>query len=81
MANAEEEEDEPKFSKLDQAYKPEGVMPGEHTKKVPPCEDDPDCTVTINMGLDEAEEAWLIQFLQNNQVVFAWSASDLRGVN
>ena len=31
-ANAEEEEEEPKFSKLDQAYKPEGVMPGEHMK-------------------------------------------------
>ena len=56
-------------------------MPGEHTKKVPLCEDFPDRTVTIGKGLEEAEEARLIQFLRNNQVVFAWSSSDLRGVS
>jgi hypothetical protein len=41
-------------------------MPGEHTKKVPLCEVVPDRTVTIDKGLDEAEEARLIQFLRNN---------------
>ena len=79
-ANNEEKEDEAKPSKLDQTHK-EGVMPAEHTKKVPLCEDVPDHTVTIGKGLEEAEEARLIQFLRNNQDVFAWSSSDLRGVS
>ena len=37
--------------------------------------------VVIGKGLEEAEEARLIQFLRNNQDVFAWSSSDLRGVS
>ena len=37
--------------------------------------------VIIGKGLEEAEEARLIQFLRNNQDVFAWSSSDLRGVS
>ena len=37
--------------------------------------------VIIGKGLEEAEEARLIQFLYNNQDVFAWSSSDLRGVS
>ena len=48
---------------------------------MPLCEDVPDRTVTIEKGLDEAEEARLIQFLYNNQDIFAWSSSDLRGVS
>ena len=75
--DAEEEGEELKFSKFEQAHRAEGVMPGEHTKKVPFCEDVPDRTVTIGRGLDEAEEARLIKFLRNNQDVFAWSSSDL----
>ena len=43
----------------------------EHTKKVPLCEDVPDRMVIIGKGLEEAEEARLIQFLCNNQDVFA----------
>ena len=35
----------------------------------------------IGKGLGEAEEARLIQFLRNNQDVFARSSSDLRGVS
>ena len=58
-----------------------GVSPAEHTKKVPLCEDVPDRMVIIGKGLEEAEEARLIQFLRNNQDVFAWSSSDLRGVS
>jgi len=54
-----------------------GVSPAEHTKKVPLCEDVPDRMVIIGKGLEEAEEARLIQFLRNNQDVFAWSSSDL----
>jgi len=37
--------------------------------------------VIIGKGLEEAKEARLIQFLHNNQDVFAWSSSDLRGVS
>jgi hypothetical protein len=75
-ANIKEEEEEPKPPKFEQSHK-EGVMPGEHIKKVPLCEDVPDSTVTIGKGLEEAKEARLIQFLRNNQDVFAWSSSDL----
>jgi len=59
----------------------DGVMPAEHTKKVLLCEDVQDRTVTVGRGLEEAEESRLIQFLRNNQDVFAWSSSDLRGVS
>ena len=59
----------------------EGVSPAEHTKRVPLCEDMPDRMVVIGKGLEEVEEARLVQFLRNNQVVFAWSSSDLRGVS
>ena len=79
-ANAEEEEEEAKPSKFEQHHK-EGVIPTEHKKKVLLCEDVPDRTVLISRGLEEAEEARLIQFLRNNQDVFTWSSSDLRGVS
>ena len=59
----------------------EGVSPAEHTKKVPLCENVPDRMVVIGKGLEEVEEARLVQFLRNNQDVFAWSSSDLRGVS
>ena len=52
-------------------------MPAEHTKKVPLCEDVPDHTVMIGKGIEDAEQVRLIQFLRNNQDVFAWSSSDL----
>ena len=65
-ADTKEEEEEPKPSKFEQVHKAEGVLPGEHTKKVPLCEDVPDRTVTIGKGLEEAEEARLIKFLRNN---------------
>ena len=50
-ATEDKEEGEPKPSKPDEAYKPEGVAPAEHTKKVPLCEDVPDRTVIICKGL------------------------------
>src|SRR6185503_919256 len=37
--------------------------------------------VIIGKELEEHEEARLIQFLRNNQDVFAWSSSDLGGVS
>ena len=58
-----------------------GVSPAEHTKKITFCEDVPDRMVVIGKGLEEAEEARLIQFLCNNQELFTWSSSDLRGVS
>ena len=65
-ADAKDKEDEAEPPKPDQAYKSEGVMPGEHMKKVPLCEDVPDRIVNIGKGLDDTEEARLIQFLRNN---------------
>ena len=43
-------------------------------KKIPLCEDVPDQMVIIGKGLEEVEETRLIQFLRNNQDVFAWSS-------
>ena len=37
--------------------------------------------VIIGKELEEVDEARLIQFLRNDQDVFAWSSSDLRGVS
>ena len=79
-ANNEDEEKEAKPPNFEQHDK-EGVFPAKHIKKVLLCEDVPDRTVTIGRGLEEAEESRLIQFLRNNQDVFAWSSSDLRGVS
>ena len=72
--DAEEGEAKPLSS---ERHDKEGVTPAEHTKKVLLCEDVPDRTVTISRGLEEAKESRLIQFLRNNQDVFAWSSSDL----
>ena len=75
--NEEEVAKPPTFEK----HGKEGVMPAEHTKKVPLCEEVPVRTETIGRGLEEAEESRLIQFMRNNQDVFAWSSLDLRGVS
>jgi hypothetical protein len=40
-----------------------------------------DQTVVIGSGLSADEEANLVQFLQKNKDVFAWSAKDLTGVD
>jgi hypothetical protein len=39
----------------------------------------PDRTVTIRAHLNPEEEKELIQFLNKNKGVFAWSAKDLQG--
>ena len=52
----------------------------EETKRVPL---DPlvlDKHVTIGIGLSEEEEDKLMEFLQSNKDVFAWSSNDLGGV-
>jgi hypothetical protein len=53
-ANIEEEE-EAKPPKFEQSHK-EGVMLGEHTKKVPLCEDVPDRIVTSARGLKKPKK-------------------------
>ena len=50
-------------------------------KKIPLDEHLPDKMVTINAILEPEEEKELLEFLRKNQDVFAWSASDLRGVS
>jgi hypothetical protein len=41
----------------------------------------PDRAVTIGANLSPEEEKELIQFLNRNKDVFAWSAKDLQGVD
>jgi hypothetical protein len=50
------------------------------TKKVY-LDDMPDRAVIIGANLSPEEEKELIQFLNRNKVVFAWSAKDLQGVD
>ena len=76
-----DDEDEKAKPLNSEQHDKDGVMPAEHTKKVLLYEDVSDRTITIGRALEEAEESRLIQFLRNNQDVFAWSSSDLRGVN
>ena len=79
---APEEDDDAVATEDEQrSQRSEGVSPVEHTKKVPLCEDMPDRMVIIGKELEKAEEARLIQFLRNNQDIFTWSLSDLRGVS
>jgi hypothetical protein len=51
------------------------------TKRVPLDKHLPDKVVTISATLDPEEEKELLEFLSKNRDVFAWSASDLRGVS
>jgi hypothetical protein len=50
------------------------------TKKVY-LDDTPDRAVTIEAHLSPEEEKELVQFLNKNKDVFAWSAKDLQGVD
>ena len=52
----------------------------EETKSVPLEDAVPDRRVTIGGNLSKEEEAELIETLAKNKDVFAWSASDLKGV-
>jgi hypothetical protein len=57
------------------------VQPGCDTKKVLLDEMVWDQAVVIGSDLSPSEEGALIQFLQKNRDVFAWSAKDLTGVD
>ena len=50
-------------------------------KKVPLDKHLPDRQVTISAALEPEEEHELLEFLNKNKDVFAWSASDLHGVS
>jgi hypothetical protein len=56
------------------------IAPDGETKKVY-LNDMPDRAVTIGAHLNSEEEKELIQFLNKNKDVFAWSAKDLQGVD
>ena len=53
----------------------------EKTKCVPLQEAVPDRKVTISATLSKEEELELLDVLQKNQDIFAWSAADLQGVS
>ena len=55
--------------------------PIKEPKKVPLDKLLPDRQVTINAALEPEEERELLEFLNKNKDVFAWSANDLRGVS
>jgi hypothetical protein len=74
-----EEREEPYEEAKRDKQKIEIVADGE-TKKVY-LDDMPDRAVTIGAHLNPEEEKKLIQFLNKNKDVFAWSAKDLQGVD
>jgi hypothetical protein len=77
--NSVEEKKEPYIEAKRDKEKIEIVADGE-TKKVY-LDDMPDRAVTIGAHLSPEEERDLIQFLNKNKYVFAWSAKDLQGVD
>jgi hypothetical protein len=50
-------------------------------KTIPLCADVPRRTVMIGTEVSTEDKGRLLQFLRNNQDVFAWSKSDLTGVH
>jgi hypothetical protein len=78
LKTTEERKESHKEAKRDKE-KIEIAADGE-TKKVY-LDDMPDRAVTIGAHLNPQEEKELIQFLNKNKDVFAWSAKDLQGVD
>jgi hypothetical protein len=64
--------------KADEAERMKAV---DATKTVPLCVDVPSRTIMIGIEVNAEDEGKLLQFLCNNQDVFAWSKSDLTGVH
>jgi hypothetical protein len=77
--NSPEEKREPYIEAKRDKEKIEIAANGE-TKKVY-LDDMPDRAVTIGAHLSPEEEKELIQFLNKNKDVFAWSAKELQGVD
>jgi hypothetical protein len=64
--------------KADEAERMKAV---DATKTVPLCADVPSRTIMIGIEVNAEDEGKLLQFLCNNQDMFAWSKSDLTGVH
>jgi hypothetical protein len=77
--NSDEEKKEPYIEPKRDKEKIEIAADGE-TKKVY-LDDMPDRAVTIGACLSPEEENELVQFLNKNKVVFAWSAKYLQGID
>jgi len=73
---AETRSSEPKLDK-----EKDQIAPTEDTKKVALNQLEIAKQVTIGTELYPSEEADLLKFLQNHEATFAWSASDLQGVD
>ncbi|CAL9004827.1 unnamed protein product [Prunus brigantina] len=64
-----------------EVYPEEGWKPEEDVELVPLDPDKPERTARIGSRLNQEEKAELAAFLQNNKDVFAWSPSDMPGID
>ncbi|CAL8993981.1 unnamed protein product [Prunus brigantina] len=64
-----------------EVYPEEGWKPEEDVELVPLDPDKPKRTARIGSRLSQEEKAKLAAFLQNNKDVFAWSSSDMPGID
>ncbi|CAL9029510.1 unnamed protein product [Prunus brigantina] len=64
-----------------EVYPEEGWKPEEDVELVPLDPDKPERTARIGSRLSQEEKAELAAFLQNNKDVFAWSPSDMPGID
>ncbi|CAL9028599.1 unnamed protein product, partial [Prunus brigantina] len=64
-----------------EVYPEEGWKPEEDVELVPLDPDKPERTARIGSRLSQEEKAELAAFLQNNKGVFAWSPSDMPGID
>ncbi|CAL8117146.1 unnamed protein product [Prunus armeniaca] len=64
-----------------EVYPEEGWEPEEDIELVPLDPDKPERKVRIGSRLSQEEKAELVAFLQNNKRVFAWSPSDMPGID
>ncbi|CAL8152777.1 unnamed protein product [Prunus armeniaca] len=83
-----DEEADPQSKNQDQVegirpevYPEEGWKPEEDIELVPLDPDKPERTARIGSRLSQEEKAELVAFLQNNKDVFAWSPSDMPGID
>ncbi|CAL2266599.1 unnamed protein product [Prunus armeniaca] len=63
-----------------EVYSKEGWKPKKDVELVPLDPDKPERKVQIGSSLSQEEKAELAAFLKNNKDVFAWSPSDMRGI-
>jgi hypothetical protein len=81
VAAAEEQRAEAQMRQSMKGAKAECMKVVDVTKAIPLCADVPSRTVMIGTEVSAEDEGKLLQFLRNNQDVFAWSKSDLTGVH